>query len=174
MVLSHFQINQIACYLAGLEFETFSGWNPPANCFDITQLDLCKNLYNLGLRFTEIQEFGRWSTDNNGLFYCYTAKGSNNREFTTEQLTTPFANAILSRSDIYSICRPDSFDIYINRNLSNFKIYAGQKPLTTHIFRHNKIRLLSDLGQTDSQIAAYLGEVSTANITRYMNQTIIH
>ena len=174
MDLSNLQIDQISRYLAGYEFQTFQGWNPPANCFDIMQLDLCKNLYNTGCRFTELQEVWRWETDNEGNYFCYTAKNSNDRTFTADQLTTPFKNAVSGADEIYRVCRPDSFDIYINRNLYNFKIYAGNKPLTTHIFRHNKIRQLADLGQTDTQIAEFLGEVSVANITRYRTQTIFH
>lgn len=174
MILSNYQINQVARYLAGMEFSTFAGWTPPANCFDIMQLDLCKNLYNTGCRFTEVQQVWRWETDGQGNYFCYTAKNSNDRTFTTNDLTQPFRNAINGADEIYRVCLPDSFDRYINRNLSNFKIYAGAKPLTTHIFRHNKIRQLSDQGQTDQQIADYLGEVSIANITRYRTQTITH
>lgn len=172
MLLNSNQLDQVCRYLSGQTFETFEGFTPPDRQFDDKQTDFLFILYQTGLRYVELFDISRWAPTFNDIYEVTTAKGSNKRYISIDQITPGFSGAIGSNLSYWHTCRFDSLCFYISKNLTPKNLITSSKFLSTHIFRHNKVKLLDKDGLTTQEIADYLGEVSLSNVLMYLNSVI--
>jgi site-specific recombinase XerD len=140
--------------------------------FDIYLHDMFLNQYNTGLRYTEIFELSRWTYTSPTEIVCMTAKNNLNRTFSNEELSFMFVNSIIQQKSIYETCRYTTAARYWNRYFPYPRIMCRKKQISTHLFRHNKSKLLKDQEWTDEQIQNYFGEQNILNTMGYIYSTI--
>jgi|GEM_PF-1933955 len=134
--------------------------------------DLFLNLYNTGLRFHELQDISRWSNYSSTELICNTLKGSNDRVFLKSSLTTYFSPKAASAESAWEMCRYSTANRWLKKAFFPLNIQIGNAGLSTHLFRHNKVKLLYKSGQSVEQISAYLGEKSYTNTNAYINSVV--
>lgn len=140
---------------------------------DTLLFDLFTNCYNTGLRINELLELNRWSLLENDIYLCNTEKGSNNRQFTSNELTELFKNSIIHGFNCYEYNSYSTVNRYFSRYLAVTGIYHETKKMQLNLFRHNKAKLMHDLGFSDLEIKNYYGEVNIDNMRNYIYSELI-
>ena len=136
--------------------------------YDTILHDVFFNLYKTGLRANELLEYKRWTALLNGNVTCTTEKGSNIRKFTETELTYIFYTSIIKNSDLYHGNSYSTCLRYFLRYRTFADIFHNNKSLNLSLFRHNKCKILHDLGQTDTEIQTYLCEKDIRNSNNYI------
>jgi len=170
--LTNSEIDNVCKRAAGLSHLYLPGWSDPKFILDAKQFDFFLNQYNTGLRFNEVWNVDRWSLDTESEFVCDTAKGSNNRTFSDTKITTILQSSADSETEIYTTCRYKSLSYWLKLVWAPYSFWLDNKMIGTHIFRHNLVRKMDDAGYKVAEIASYLGEVDTGNITGYLASKI--
>ncbi len=170
--LNDSEINNICRRAANLSHDLLPGWGAVTDTLDSYLINIFKDLYLTGLRFMEIQNAEKWSVLPNDNLKCETLKGSNDREFAPSELTSYHASSVFALSAGYNMCRYGAANIYLKRVLSPYTLYIVNTSLTTHIFRHNKIKQLAVSGLTAAEIQEYIGEIDIKNVNHYLNSEI--
>lgn len=130
-------------------------------------------LNKTGLRCNEVLEFDRWTILSSNLFQVATEKKSNPRIFQTSELNPIFSDLLFNNAtylvnhNYKSVAR--KFKLFCPYR----KLAAGNKQISTHLFRHKKIKELKQEGKTEVEIQAYMGEKDVKNIFNYINSSIV-
>lgn len=117
-----------------------------------------------GCRCGEVCEIERWNVISSTKIELTTEKGSTIRTFTDSQLN-PFFYNIISDPDrpplVYSRSRLRSFFDTVS---FYSEIFVGNKGISSHLFRHAKMKTMFQDGSTFEEIADYfaLNEIRTA------------
>lgn len=140
--------------------------------YDIFLHSLFETLFLTGLRAGEVLDFSRWTVTPEGNLTVQTQKNSSPRIFKPEELSSVFADVILTNN--IQLIR---FNYkYIQRLFNRFstypQIFVGNKQVSTHLFRHNKAKRMLVEGYTDIQIQSYLGEKDLKNALNYINSDV--
>ena len=139
---------------------------------DPSLIDFYYNLYNTGLRVNELQDASRWEITPAGDYLCSVQKGGVDRLFTSSELSTFFTSSLAYGLDVYRACRYSTASRYLNKVIWPLSLFVNDKSITTHLFRHNKIKQLANSGLTVPQIATYIGERDPQNIQGYLNAKV--
>jgi integrase len=166
------QINNVCRRCANLSHTWPAEYPTPDLILDYYLIDLFENLYNTGLRFYELFTLTRWGELPDNQFRCSTLKNSNPRIFKEPELTPYFVQSIRNDSNPYDMCRYNTTVRWFKEVTQPLQISLEDYGLSTHIFRHNKVKQLRESGWTTQQVSDYLGEVDDNNTEGY-NRSLI-
>lgn len=130
-------------------------------------------MYNIGCREGEVLDRARWAQHGGEEWYLLPQKGNPTRIVQRQDLPplfvhwltgSGFPNRLSSLMNLRRVV--DQFSFYPNAT-------CGRKQISTHRFRHNRIKLLHAAGQTESQIMAYMGLTSRSTVRGYINSEIM-
>jgi site-specific recombinase XerD len=141
--------------------------------FDIYSHIIFDTLYRTGLRINELLEYERVSLIDIDTVQVITQKFSNPRIIPLSDFN-PIYIAHLASGQLPALIR--SYSYYSSKmliyNSLHPRLYIKNKQVTTHLFRHNYVKRLFDLGQTIEQISETIGEREPKNTLGYVYSQI--
>lgn len=145
---------------------------PVDHILDATLIDMFLNLYNTGLRFSELFNMSLWKRYDENTLIVTTLKGSNNRFIPESNLTPRFLSKFNSTESAYNSCRYSTATRWLQRVMFPLTPKIGTTTITTHIFRHRYFKQLERDGYSVEEIGEITGEVNPLNISGYINSSI--
>jgi site-specific recombinase XerD len=163
MILNPFQIDEILLQI--LE---------DTEKHDLYSFMLFESLYNTGLRVNELIEYSRLLRIDSNTILVTTQKFSNPRPINTNLLNSTYLEAF-NNNNLSRFVRSFSYynDSFSNRLLNFKSLHIKDKPVTTHLFRHNYIKKLYLSGLDTAQISAIIGERNNKNTQGYIDSKVI-
>ncbi len=162
LILNHTQIDELCQHLV----------NKTRNV-DIYAYILFDTLYNTGLRVNELIDYSRIEIIDTEMVLVTTQKFSNPRLINISDLN-PIYFAHLASDTLKSILR--SYSYYSNKfvlfNSLFPRLSINDKRITTHLFRHNYVKKLSNGGLSTSEISKIIGEREEKNTLGYVYSEI--
>lgn len=130
-------------------------------------------LYHTGLRVSEILEFNKLIVFPYDYIIFPSSKKSEQRLITSSIIPLKYFDYVMDNVDyFYHTYAAQLSEILLN-NMPARKYYHKKKLLTTHLFRHNYIKLLLNIhGLNPSEIQKIVGHKSISNTFRYINSEI--
>lgn len=138
-----------------------------------TQSIAFRTQYNTGCREGEVIELWRWKITELGRYGLITEKGNGYREFIAEDLPIDFRHWIAGSSVARAPTSAQRMRSAFNQMSAYRPITVGNKGISTHLFRYNYIRRLSDNGATIPEIKAIMGLVNTTVVQRYIDNIVL-
>jgi hypothetical protein len=135
--------------------------------FDVAYL-----FFNYGLRLNEVYEINRWADYDEYNYILTTEKGSATRLILKQDCPYYFQVAISEQTEAFPMARSASFNRVIKKFSDYYEFFSEDKHISSHIFRHNKIKQLNDERMPIEDIQNFIGEKSEYNIYRYINSVI--
>lgn len=171
-ILTNADIDNLCKRAAGLPHIWEFSPKPIFEILDLQMIDLFLNLYNTGLRFTEMTSKSRWEMIDPETYSVTTLKKSNPRIFRDADLSQQFINSQKSPGRLYPTCLYSTTSIWLQRAFHPLTPRIKKKKVTTHIFRHNFFKRLDQEGKTIEEIKTITGEVDSKNVETYINSII--
>jgi len=171
-ILTNADIDNLCRRAAGLPHIWIFSPTPIYEILDLQMIDLFYNLYNTGLRFTELTSKERWEMIDPDTYKVRTLKNSNPRAIEAADLSQQFKNAQKSPGRLYPTCLYSTTAIWLQRAFHPLAPRIKNKKVTTHIFRHNFIKRLHQEGKEIEEIQTITGEVDGKNVETYINSII--
>lgn len=140
---------------------------------DLFLYSVFDTLNKTGLRCNEVLEFNRWNILSENLFQVTTEKKSNPRLFAADELNPLYSDLLKNDATVLLIHNYKSIARKFKLFCPFTRLTVGSKQISTHLFRHNYVKMLYHQGQTIEQIAAKIGEKDPKNILGYINSQII-
>lgn len=135
--------------------------------------DLFRVLYNTGCREGEIMDRSRWSMISPSLYQLQPQKGNPPRSIPTSELPSVYRTWIASPTWPGSITSVANLR-RISRAFTSYPgMSCGAKGISSHIFRHNRIKQLFLAGHTVAQIQAIMGLTSASIVNGYGSSVIM-
>lgn len=129
-------------------------------------------MYHTGCREGEVLDRDRWSLVDPGVWQLIPQKGNPPRLVDQSSLTPAFIAWINSSGYPYRLSSLGN----LRRIVDQFSAYplatCGSKQISTHRFRHLRIRVLGINGYTVPEIKTYMGLVSSSVVNGYLNSVI--
>ncbi|MFN8258129.1 MAG: site-specific integrase [Bacteroidales bacterium] len=141
--------------------------------YDLYSFMVFETLYNTGLRINELIDYSRISLVDANTALVKTQKYSNPRIIHISSINqTYFENYITN--NLHKFIRSYSYYsskiIAFNNEFGN--LYVDGKQITTHLFRHNFVKKLSDSGLSVPEISSIIGERVDKNTLGYIHSQI--
>lgn len=134
---------------------------------------LCFNLlYKFGFRINELSLVHQWNILSHGVYVCPTEKGGNDREIEYLDPTGKINQSIMDGENYVFTRDWRAYSRYINSKTGGNRYKHNDKFITTHLFRHNYIKKLSEDGKTVSEIKTITGLIDTNVVNGYINSEI--
>ena len=130
-------------------------------------------LFRTGMRFEDCYSLSRWAIVSPQVVTVQTAKGSDIRTFTESDINPYLWAAIHAQNFSYFNFSYSTIRRYFSLAFPIPNLTVLSKPIKTHIFRHNKARMLKASGLSDLEIKAYLGERSLSSAKSYIYSNIV-
>ena len=140
--------------------------------YSLTAQTCLQIIYNTGCREAEVLDRSRWSIRGDLDWDLQPQKGNPLRVIPAAQITPAFVayldtkgwpSALSSRSNLRRAVQIFSSYPYMT---------CGGKGISSHRFRHNRIKQLKLAGQTPKQIAVTMGLVSLSIVNGYVYSTL--
>lgn len=130
-------------------------------------------LLQTGCREAEALDRSRWSLKSDGSYILQPGKRNPSRAIPASQVNTVFA-AYLAASGLPSSLSSRNNLRRLSRIFSQYpNATCGDKGISSHRFRHNKIKQLSAQGSTIPEIKIIMGLVSSSIVQAYIDSTIL-
>ena len=171
-ILTNADIDNLCRRAAGLPHIWIFDPKPIFEILDLQMIDLFYNLYNTGLRFTEMTSKSRWEYVDPETYRVTTLKHSNPRRIAAADLSTQFKNSQKLPGKLYPTCLYSTTSLWLQRAFHPLAPRIKNKKVTTHIFRHNFIKRLAQEGIPVEEIKTITGEVDSKNVETYINSII--
>lgn len=101
-----------------------------------------------------------------------TLKNSRQRIIAAADLSVQFKSSQKSPGRLYPACLYSTASLWLQRAFHPLAPRIKNKKVTTHIFRHNFIKRLSQEGKEIEEIKEITGEVDSRNVETYINSII--
>lgn len=122
-------------------------------------------------RIGEAVDFMRWTVRTNYV-RLQPQKRNNVRLLELEDFTSTSINYLINQQDYFPLKYYNKFNYYIQTHISE-NLYIGEKRVSTHIFRHAKVKeMVQNHQATPTQIQDYLGERTMRAAEQYINSII--
>ena len=132
-------------------------------------------LQRYGFRSNEVYMWRDWDfVDDDstvGLVSFPTSKRGTHRFIPFSDLSLLFQQTILEGKRSFYLPQYRSLSKYFS-NSSGYRYFNGNKNITTHIFRHNRIKQLHLLGLSNEEIQHYMGLLKLETVDVYLNSHI--
>ena len=171
-ILTNADIDNLCRRAAGLPHEWAYSPQPIFEILDLQMIDLFYNLYNTGLRYTEMTSKNRWEMIDPVTYRVTTLKHSNPRIIAAADLSQQFINSQKLPGKLYPSCLYSTTAIWLQRAFHPLAPRIKNKKVTTHIFRHNFIKRLAQEGKEIEEIQTITGEVDGKNVETYIRSII--
>lgn len=144
------------------------------NGFNLKYSALFDTLNKFGFRVGEITSNDRWILTAFPIIEIVTEKGSNNRFIDIADFNFYVQEAINKNLFPFPYTSNSVASYFVTKYFPISPLYVKTKIITTHIFRHARIKNMSADGYTVEQISAFIGEKNDANTLGYINSVIMH
>lgn len=141
--------------------------------YDLYSYMVFETLYNTGLRINELIDYSRLELIDTNTVLIQTQKFSNPRIIHLSEFNITYIENFVNnnlRNFIRSYSYYSSKITAYNNEYPN--LYVEGKKVTTHIFRHNYVKKLSDSGLSVTEISAIIGERDNKNTLGYIYSQI--
>jgi hypothetical protein len=132
------------------------------------QHDFFVNLLNTGCRYSDLADISNYQILANSDVLIHAPKNDNYYTFTKSELTPSLYTAIEQNNTDYYSFSYYLLERWFNRFASGIKYYSRSKPLSLHLFRHHKAKMLKSQGYTDLQIKEALAERKLSSAENYI------
>lgn len=129
-------------------------------------------LYSTGCREGEVLDRSRWTSHGPDAFRLQPQKGNPTRDIPSAILPARFISYLTDpswRAHVSSLMN-------LRRMVDKFSDYplatCGDKQISTHRFRHNRIKQLRLSGATMAEIKLFMGLTSTSTVNGYVDSEI--
>ena len=136
-------------------------------------LPLFDFLYDFGFRVRELQNIQNWTLSQDGIVECVTSKGSNNRFIQFTELPNLVQRSILENDNLLFLSTYTSYRRYFYDFKGVRRLTVGNKNISTHVFRHNKIKKIRSEGVSKSDIQQLFGLKNLSVVDSYLSSEII-
>jgi hypothetical protein len=133
-----------------------------------------QTIYYTGCRWIELYELSRWTYDGLRGYTVQCAKGSTTRYIDEANVAEFIKTKIANGDQINPNSRYNSMSIYAERFALFPHLRCKDKEISLHIFRHNLVKKLYDLGYTPEMIGVIIGEIDVKNVNIYVNSQIYY
>lgn len=144
------------------------------NSFNLKYSALFDTLNKFGFRVGELTSPERWIYTAFPIIEIYTEKGSNNRFIDVADFNFWVQEAVSKGLFPFPYTSNSVASYFVTKYYPVSPLYVKTKIITTHIFRHARIKNMSADGYTVEQISAFIGEKNDANTLGYINSIIMH
>lgn len=133
---------------------------------------LFKTLYDYGFRVRELKNLETWTVNEFDEIVCPTSKNGNNRFLELAEVHPRIVSSIVQEENFVFISSYDYYKNAFKRRLGIRDLTINEKSLSTHAFRHNRIKQLSEADWSVSEIKAWMGIVDDQTVNTYINSPI--
>lgn len=133
--------------------------------------DVLYMLFQYGFRANEVYRWRFWTIQPNNLISFPPSKGCNPRVIPLDELPINIQSTITTSQLHFYLPKYDSL-IYNFKQFTEHTYRAGDKNISTHIFRHNRIKQMNETGYSIAQIKAFTGLKKDQTVRGYINSTI--
>lgn len=126
--------------------------------------------FNIGCRYIELYDLTRWQWDGKDYYTLSPGKGNKERTFSGSDLGETFPLLVQGDLQYVDFCRRAAFSRSFKKLFPIYPIWHGQKNVTSHIFRYNRIKwMYFNDRYSEDDIASWFGEVNVKNIQIYID-----
>lgn len=131
----------------------------------------CKTAYDTGCRFSELKDRDRWLQLPNQRLSFQPAKDNAPRKLHENDLPEDFILMLSSGNWYFDRIDYSTLKRYFKRFYPAGPVFVNLKGkgVLFYVFRYRKIKSLALQGLTITEIAEYMGEIDTKNITLYVD-----
>lgn len=129
-------------------------------------------LFDHGFRIRELENLQDWVINESDQIIAPTSKGGNDRLIDVAEVHPRVITSISEEENFVFISSYDYYKNAFQRRIGLVDLTTNQKSLSTHSFRHNRIKQLSDGGATVEEIKTITGIVEDATVTGYINSQV--
>jgi len=134
--------------------------------------DYFTNLYNLGVRPTELYHINQWQRGAGSEIILHPSKNNYDRFFDVAQLTPLLVDAIDNGVHPY-------YGILYGKGLYFFEkwyvyepVFVGAKSIDLYLFRHHYVKKIYNDGMTVAEVTLHMGWVNPTMADNYINSVI--
>lgn len=125
-----------------------------------------------GCRFIELKEGVRWSVADQTHLLLFTAKGSSPRIFKKDSFPLYFIQSVTAGTCYFNRITNSTASYYFKVFYPKKRVFHGQHPLTTHLFRHNFAKQLYLANYSRLEVQSEMGEKSIFNSNSYIDSDL--
>lgn len=129
-------------------------------------------MYRTGCRINDVLEFNRWTVLMNGNIQLEPQKNNNLRVFQESELPSIFYDNLVNNYNFLNGYFYGKCEYHLKSIINKYDIRRYDKKITTHIFRHNYAKKMSDTGMTNEQVRVKLGEKQLSSATGYISSVL--
>lgn len=134
--------------------------------------DYFTNLYNLGVRPTELHHINQWSRLSSTEIQLTPSKNNYNRYFNVTQLTPMLVDAIDNGvSPYYGILYGKAL-YFFEKWYTYEPVFVGARSIDLYLFRHHYVKKIYNDGMTVPQVTLHMGWVNPDMALNYINSVI--
>jgi site-specific recombinase XerD len=130
--------------------------------------------YEYGLRFNEIKNSSKWIRLNDSWMKIPLSKNQDYRIINEDPEDIDYIEELIYDQNFITRANNSTASHIFNLSYPK-KLYLNTgKSLTTHFFRHHKMKFLIEDGHDVEEVAEYFGEKSLLNVIGYVNSVIMY
>lgn len=129
-------------------------------------------LYHHGFRVREIKNLHTWTDNQDGSVTAPTSKLGEPRIVQKNDLPELAITSIELGAQLVFIRSYSSYERLFHQVTPVKRLWIGDKPVGTHAFRHNRMKLLHGQGMSNEDIRILFGLQNTSVVANYVTSTI--
>lgn len=133
---------------------------------------LFDTLFTHGFRIRELKNLQDWTINESDQVIAPTLKNGNERLIDVAELHPLVIASIEEETNFVFISSYDYYKNYFHRHLGIYDLTIGTKSVSTHAFRHNRIKQMNSDGMTNSEIKTAMGLLHDSTVTGYINSQV--
>jgi len=131
-----------------------------------------KTLFDHGFRIRELKSIETWIHQPNEIVICKTLKGSNDRLIPANELNYLILESIDAGTNLVWNTSYSTIERFFDRNKGVLQFLVNDAPISTHLFRHNRVKQLYESGLNTAQVKAVMGILSDDVTENYRDSVI--
>lgn len=139
----------------------------------ISVLPVFMTLYEFGFRIQELKDVHVWTFRPDGMIVAKTSKRGSPRLIDPNQCDQIIIESIKHGVNYLYRHNYRTYDNAFQKYSQVKSLSVGNKQLSTHAFRHNRIKHLAQSGMTDEEIRVHMGIRKVETVRGYIDSIII-
>lgn len=134
--------------------------------------DYFTNLYNLGVRPTELYHINQWQRGVGANIILHPSKNNYDRYFNVAQLTPTLVYAIDNQADVYNIVKYEKALYFHEKWYTYSNTRVQTKAIDLYLHRHHYVKKLYLDGMTIPEVTLHMGWVNPEMSLNYIDSII--
>ena len=141
--------------------------------FNLKIYTVYASLYAHGFRLNELADISRFQSVNDTQVSCQTSKGGGIRIIEKVDIETLLLSSIEAQENYFFEMHIRSYERIFREKIRAKNLTVKQKSISTHLFRHNRMKTLSNEGFSNDIIKDIMGIKRLSTVNEYV-ASLVH